>query len=198
MMIGNVPGFYGPYAADNGGRASFGVAGSNAGHAAGGVSFDGKENSRTAENGAFTGSVKSPQDTQGVDKDRKVKEGYRSSPAECQTCKERKYQDGSDESDVSFKSPGHISPKASASTVMAHERQHVSNAYQKAAQNDGKVVSCSVSLHTAICPECGTVYVSGGTTHTAISYPNESNPYQQNKKAQDATYFRGANFDDEG
>jgi hypothetical protein len=78
---------------------------------------------------------------------------------------------------------------------MAHEQQHVTNAYQKAAQKDGQVVSCSVSLHTAVCPECGTSYVSGGTTSTSISYPNESNPYQQNKIAQDAIRLKGANID---
>ena len=125
--------------------------------------------------------------------DQKVKSGYQSSPAECQTCKERKYQDGSNESDVSFKAPGHISPQASASTVMAHEQQHVSNAYQKASEKDGKVISCTVSLRTAICPECGTVYVSGETTSTAISYPDESNPYQKDKKTQDSIRYTGLN-----
>ena len=37
--------------------------------------------------------------------------GRKSSPAECETCKNRKYQDGSDEM-VSFKSATHISPQA--------------------------------------------------------------------------------------
>lgn len=132
---------------------------------------------------------------QPMDNEHRVKGGYRSSPADCETCRERKYQDGSDEPDVSFKSPGHISPQASASVVMAHEQQHVSNAYEKAAEKDGRVISSSVSLRTAVCPECGTVYVSGGTTSTAISYPDESNPYQQNKKAQDAVRLIGANID---
>lgn len=132
---------------------------------------------------------------QGMDKRRNVKAGYKSSPAECKTCKERKYQDGSNEPDVSFKSPGHISPGASASTVMAHEQQHVANAHQKASEKNGKVLSASVSLHTAVCPECGTSYVAGGTTRTSISYPNESNPYQQNQKAQDAIRLVGANID---
>ncbi len=127
--------------------------------------------------------------------DRVVKKGYKSSPADCQTCRERKYQDGSNETDVSFKSPGHISPEASASTVMAHEKQHVANAYQKASEKDGRVAACSVSLQTAVCPECGTVYVSGGTTRTAVTYSDESNPYQKNKKAQDAIRLVGANID---
>lgn len=143
----------------------------------------------------MSGRVQDAGQAAGNTGDYKVKGGYKSSPAECQTCRERKYKDGSDETDVSFKSPGHISPQASASTVMAHEQQHVANAHQEASEKDGKVISCSVSLHTAVCPECGTVYVSGGTTSTSISYPDESNPYQRDKKAQDAIRFVGANID---
>lgn len=124
-----------------------------------------------------------------------VSPGRKSSPAECQTCKERKYQDGSDEM-VSFKSAAHISPEASASRVRAHEQEHVSNAYKKAAQGDGKVISANVSLKTAICPECGRSYVSGGTTSTKISYPNEqTNPYAKNRKAADAAVLIGRNVD---
>lgn len=88
------------------------------------------------------------------------KPGRKSSPAECETCKNRKYQDGSNEM-VSFKSAAHISPQASASRVRAHEQEHVTNAYNKAAQNNGKVLSATVSLRTAVCPECGTVYTAG-------------------------------------
>ncbi|MDE6969081.1 MAG: hypothetical protein K2P69_04825, partial [Eubacterium sp.] len=62
-------------------------------------------------------------------------------------------------------------------------------------KSQGQVVACRVSLQTAICPECGTAYVSGGTTSTSISYPDESNPYQKNKKAQDAIRLTGANID---
>ena len=117
-----------------------------------------------------------------------------SAPGECQTCKERKYLDGSNEN-VSFKSASHISPEASGAAVRAHEGEHVANAYDKAAQKGGKVVSASVSIHTSVCPECGRTYVSGGTTNTTIKYSNESNPYQQNRKAQDAIRFTGANVD---
>ena len=113
---------------------------------------------------------------------------------ECQTCKNRKYQDGSDEM-VSFKSAAHISPQAAAGRVRAHEGEHVSNAYDKAAQKNGTVVYASVSIHTSVCPECGKTYVSGGTTNTAIRYPNEDSPYQKNRKAADATILPGANFD---
>ena len=42
--------------------------------------------------------------------------GRKSSPAECETCRNRKYQDGSDEM-VSFKAAAHISPNAAAARV---------------------------------------------------------------------------------
>ena len=124
----------------------------------------------------------------------KVSPGRRSSPAECKTCKERKYKDGSDEN-VSFKSAQHISPEAAGARVRAHEQEHVANAYSKAEQKGGKVIRASVAIHTAICPECGRTYVSGGTTSTQIKYGDEKNPYQQNKKANEAMGFRGQNID---
>lgn len=126
--------------------------------------------------------------------DRRKKAGLEDPSEECQTCKNRKYQDGSDEM-VSFKSPQHVSPESAASAVRAHEQEHVSNAYKKAAQDNGKVVSASVSIHTAVCPECGRTYVSGGTTHTQIKYYNEENPYQQDLKNSDRTKYQGMNLD---
>ena len=121
--------------------------------------------------------------------------GRKSSPAECETCKNRKYQDGSDEM-VSFKAPSHISPEAAASRVRSHEQEHVSNAYKDAAQNNGKVVSCNVSIKTSVCPECGRTYVSGGTTSTQIRYYNEDNPYQKDLKSSDAANkYLGMNVD---
>lgn len=123
------------------------------------------------------------------------KAGRKSSPAECQTCRERKYQDGSDEN-VSFKAAAHIDPNAAASRVRSHEQEHVNNAYQDAAQNNGKVISCNVSIHTSVCPECGRTYVSGGTTATQIKYYNEENPYQKEMKSSDAiSKYRGRNLD---
>lgn len=137
---------------------------------------------------ATASSIKNPGEST------EVQPGKKSSPAECKTCAERKYQDGSDEM-VSFKSASHISPEASASRVRAHEQEHVANAYNKAEQKNGQVLSASVSLHTSICPECGRSYVSGGTTATQIKYSNEENPYQQSKKESDAMGLRGMNVD---
>ncbi len=124
----------------------------------------------------------------------KVSPGRKSSPAECETCKSRKYQDGSDEM-VSFKSAAHIPPQASASRVRAHEQEHVSNAYSQAARKNGQVISASVALKSAVCPECGRSYVAGGTTTTRIKYPDESNPYTRNRKSQDALSLIGQNLD---
>lgn len=120
--------------------------------------------------------------------------GRKSSPAECETCKNRKYQDGSDEM-VSFKSASHISPQASAGKVRAHEQEHVSNAYKKAAEKNGEVISANVSMQSAVCPECGRSYIEGGTTSTQIKYYNEENPYQQDKKATDAISLTGNHID---
>lgn len=113
---------------------------------------------------------------------------------ECQTCKNRKYKDGSNEM-VSFKSPAHISPEQAASAVRSHEQEHVTNAYSKATTNNGKVISASVSIHTSVCPECGRSYVSGGTTRTQIKYYNEENPYQQDLKHADQIKYKGMHAD---
>ena len=100
----------------------------------------------------------------------------KSKTTECQTCKNRKYVDGSNEANVSFKNAAHISPEAASSAVRAHEGQHVSNAYHKAATQNGEVVSASVRVQTSVCPECGRSYISGGVTDTQIRYYNESKP----------------------
>ena len=88
---------------------------------------------------------------------------------ECQTCKERKYQDGSDDPGVSFKTASHIAPEQAASAVKGHEMEHVVREQAKAVREDRRVVSQNVTIHTDICPECGDVYVSGGTTRTVTA-----------------------------
>lgn len=123
-----------------------------------------------------------------------LKRMKRTGAVECEACKNRKYQDGSNEGDVSFKTPGHIDPGSSAAKVMAHEQEHVANAYEKAAKNDGEVVSATVKLKTAVCSECGRSYVSGGVTNTMIKY-NESTPYGREAKSLDAANLIGQNID---
>jgi len=135
----------------------------------------------------------------GIDKEKESniagRFGIKDPNEECQTCKNRKYQDGSDEHNVSFKAAAHIDPNAAASAVRAHENQHVANAYKKAEMKDGKVLRASVTIQTSICPECGRSYVSGGTTNTQIKYYNEENPYQKDLKATDGVKYTGMNVD---
>lgn len=88
---------------------------------------------------------------------------------ECKTCEQRKYQDGSDDPGVSFKTAAHISPEQAAAAVRGHEMEHVVREQSKAEREDREVISQSVSIHTAICPECGKAYVSGGTTRTVTA-----------------------------
>ena len=144
-------------------------------------------NNKNIDNSDKTNTIKNPGEST------EKLPGKKSSPAECETCKNRKYQDGSDEM-VSFKSAAHISPEAAASRVRSHEQEHVSNAYKKASQNNGKVLSTNVSIKTSICPECGRSYVAGGETRTQIKYYNEDNPYQQDKKATDGLKYIGMNI----
>ena len=98
---------------------------------------------------------------------------------ECQTCKERKYQDGSDDSSVSYQSPTHIDADYAPAAVRGHELEHVAHEQAKAQKEDRKVVSQTVTLHTDICPECGRVYVSGGTTRTVTKANNTEAPAQE-------------------
>lgn len=95
---------------------------------------------------------------------------------ECQTCKNRKYKDGSNDPGVSFKTPTHISPDRAASAIRSHELEHVSHAQAKAEREDQKILSQSVTYHTAVCPECGRTYMSGGTTRTV--FKSEQDPYK--------------------
>jgi hypothetical protein len=112
---------------------------------------------------------------------------------ECQTCKNRKYVDGSDEQ-VSFKSASKINPNAAAARVRAHEQEHVANAYDKAAQSGGRVLQASVTLKYEICPECGRSYCAGGVTHTMIAGPKD-NPYEKNAQSFGKEAATGDNFD---
>ena len=131
-----------------------------------------------------------------VNADNTVDTSTKVKPVECQTCKNRKYVDGSNEPDVSFKTPGKIAAGESYAKVSAHEREHVANAIQKSSKPGAKLISANVTLKMGVCPECGRSYVSGGTTSTKISYPNEqTNPYARNQKSADAAMLIGSNLD---
>lgn len=113
---------------------------------------------------------------------------------ECQTCKNRKYVDGSNEGNVSFKAPGHISPEASGAVVRAHEQEHVANAVSEGNKANKKLISATVSLQTAVCPECGKAYVAGGTTRTTMATYSD-NPYDQARKSIEGSFLVGQNID---
>ena len=102
-------------------------------------------------------------------------DGVEKTPAEamedgkCETCEKRKYQDGSDDPGVSFKSPTQLNPQQAATAVRMHEQEHVVREQAKAEREGRKVVSQSVTINTDICPECGKPYVSGGVTRTVTA-----------------------------
>jgi hypothetical protein len=106
----------------------------------------------TAENGKATGTSK----------------GKATEEGECQTCANRKYQDGSDDGGVSFQNPTKLSPAQAASAVRSHEQEHVTRNAAKA-EREGKEAHSHVAIHTAVCPDCGKTYVSGGTTTTTYT-----------------------------
>jgi hypothetical protein len=144
--------------------------------------------------GDKTSGIRLPQQEEKEEKERDERLGIKDPNEECQTCKNRKYKDGSNEM-VSYKSPTHISPESAASAVMSHEQEHVANAYSSASENNGKVISASVQIRMGVCPECGRSYVEGGTTTTQIKYYNEDNPYQKDLKSTDYDKYAGMNAD---
>ncbi len=140
------------------------------------------------------GAVSNPQDPEEASSaDGALNSSRAVKKTECQTCKNRKYVDGSDEM-VSFKSPAKMSPGRAAAGVRAHEQEHVSNAFEKAAKDDGKVLQASVALKMAICPECGRAYIAGGTTTTKIAYKKDD-PYSENQKSLQQEAATGNNVD---
>lgn len=97
---------------------------------------------------------------------------------ECQTCKNRKYKDGSDDPGVSFKTATHLDPEAAPYAIRSHEGEHVAHNKAQAQKENREIISQTVTYHTDICPECGKVYMSGGTTRTVSRANNAENPYE--------------------
>ena len=123
------------------------------------------------------GEAAAPEEGEAAQSPREVMEA-----AECQTCKDRKYQDDSDDPGVSFKTATNVAPERAAAAVRGHEQEHVVREQAKAAREGRKVVSQSVTIHTGICPECGEVYVSGGTTRTTTMADSREPLLQQEEK----------------
>lgn len=93
---------------------------------------------------------------------------------ECETCKNRRYQDESDDPGVSFKSASKVASETAESAVRGHEYEHVNRNQAKADREGKEVVYQSVRIKHAICPECGDSYVSGGETVTVTKAKNDS------------------------
>ena len=128
-----------------------------------------------------------------INTDNTVASSGKVNPIECEICKNRRYQDGSDEM-VSFKTPGKISPEESYAKVSAHEQEHVTNAVAEGSKPGKELISANVSLKTALCPECGKAYVAGGTTRTMMKTYGED-PFSKNQKAFEAEATKGNNID---
>lgn len=85
---------------------------------------------------------------------------------QCEKCRSRRYQDGSNDSRVSFQMPTVMNPVKAKARVMSHEMEHVRNEQHKAKRENRIVVSQSVRIMTDRCEECGKSYVKGGFTRT--------------------------------
>jgi len=108
-----------------------------------------------------------------------IKQMKRSGKLECQTCKNRKYVDVSDDSGVSYQTPTNISPSESMSKVYSHEQEHKTRESAKAIKENKKVVSNNISVTYSRCPECGRSYVSGGVTNTITRTDSQKQKEQE-------------------
>jgi hypothetical protein len=100
---------------------------------------------------------------------------------ECQTCRNRQYQDRSDDPTVSFQTPTRVSREGAYEAVVAHEKEHVQHEQARAQATGRKVVYQQVSVRTSVCPECGRTYVSGGETVTATTADPKQDRTGQNR-----------------
>ncbi len=94
---------------------------------------------------------------------------------ECESCRNRKYRDWSDDPTVSYQTPTSVSREGAYEAVVSHENEHVRHEQARAQATGRKVVYQHVSVHMSVCPECGRVYVSGGETVTATTIDPKKN-----------------------
>lgn len=103
---------------------------------------------------------------------------------ECQTCANRRYQDGSDDPGVSFKTASKVGPEGAEAAVRGHEYEHVYRNQAKAARENREVVYQTVHIKHAICPECGKNYAAGGETITVTRPKPETDHSEQIKQSE--------------
>ncbi|MCH5195493.1 MAG: hypothetical protein J1F28_02190 [Oscillospiraceae bacterium] len=113
----------------------------------------------------------------------KLKERQEEQDGECQTCANRKYQDGSDDPGVSFKTATAVAKGAAEAAVRGHEQEHVVREQYNAEKNGLEVVSQNVRIKYAICPECGDSYCAGGVT-TTVTRPKTESPLEVSERAE--------------
>lgn len=126
-----------------------------------------KQQNETSKSELFDKKINNLEDRIDTLKQRlnKLRTEERQEDGECETCKNRKYQDGSNDPGVSFKTASKVTGSAEAA-VRGHEQEHVNRNQAKAAREGKEVLYQSVTIKRAICPECGKSYVSGGETVT--------------------------------
>ena len=135
---------------------------------------EGFEKQRAENTGAMLDNrIKNIDDRINNLRERLVKLEANKQSGECETCANRRYQDGSDDPGVSFKNASKISGNVEAA-VRGHEQEHVSRNRAEADREGREIVYQSVVIKHAICPECGTTYVSGGETTTVTRAKTES------------------------
>lgn len=78
-----------------------------------------------------------------------------------------------------MKSPTHLSTAEAGAAVSAHENEHVVREQAEASEEGREVVAESVRIFTAVCPECGRNYVSGGET-TVVTRKKGDDKKQEN------------------
>jgi len=137
------------------------------------------QNSNTVDKLPLNAQIQPNVSVQGISESQKKQQ---IGPKECKTCHNRKYKDQSSDSSVSFQTPTSVAPELAASAVAAHENQHVIHNAEKAEREGMRAVS-TVQLHVAACPECGRIYVSGGTT-TATFVQKQEQPSSDSQKGQ--------------
>ncbi len=95
---------------------------------------------------------------------------------ECETCATRRYQDGSNDAGVSFKTPTRLTPAQASSAVVSHEKEHYTREASRAESENKDVLVNSIRIHSSICPDCGKAYVSGGETTTVTRTRKNDSP----------------------
>ncbi len=107
---------------------------------------------------------------------------------ECETCANRRYQDDSSDSGVSFQAPTRLTPQQASSAVVSHEKEHFTREASRAKSENKDVLVNSIRIHSAICPDCGKAYISGGETTTVTKTRKNDSP-SPIKEAQSDGHF---------